>query len=114
VRVSGQLSRHALSFTGYQTGDGSHTVNVTTTSPLDQPFLPYLSFESAFRGAGLQIKDAWNWSRASSLVIGVDYERVTSESRSYARTGDRMAPFSADSSKRTMGVYAENTLKLWT
>ena len=34
-------------------------------------------------------------------------------SRSYSRTGDRTAPFSADSNKRTAGVYAENTLKLW-
>ena len=34
-------------------------------------------------------------------------------SRSYARTGDRAAPFSADSNKRTAGAYAENTLKLW-
>jgi vitamin B12 transporter len=114
VRVSGQFPRHALSFTGYQTGDSSHTVNVTTTNPLDRPFLPYLSFESDLRWTGLQIKDAWNWSRSSSLVIGFDYERVTSESRSFARTGDRTAPFSADSTKRTMGVYAENTLKLWT
>ena len=34
-------------------------------------------------------------------------------SRSYTRTGDRAAPFSADSNKRTAGAYAENTLKLW-
>ena len=37
----------------------SHTFNVTTTNPLDQPFLPYLSFESDLGWAGLQIKDAW-------------------------------------------------------
>ncbi len=55
----------------------------------------------------------WSWSRGNSLVIGFDYERVTSVSRSYTRTGDRAAPFSADSNKRTAGVYAENTLKLW-
>ena len=113
VRVSGLISRHALSIAGYHTDDSSHTVNVTTTNPLDRPFLPYLSFESDLGWAGLQIKDAWNWSRASSLVIGFDYESVTSVSRSYTRTGDRTAPFSADSGKRTAGVYAENTLKLW-
>ena len=113
VRVSGLIARHALSITGYHTDDSSHTVNVTTTNPLDRPFLPYLSFESDLGWAGLQIKDAWNWSRTSSLVIGFDYESVTSVSRSYTRTGDRTAPFSADSGKRTAGVYAENTLKLW-
>ena len=77
VRVSGLISRHALSIAGYRTSDSSHTVNVTTTNPLDQPFLPYLSFESDLGWAGLQVKDAWDWSRASSLVIGLDYESVT-------------------------------------
>ena len=32
-------------------------------------------------------------------VIGVDIERASSESRSYARTGDPLAPFSANSRK---------------
>ena len=45
-------------------------------------------------------------------MLGLDYEHVTSVSRSYTRTGDRSAPFSADSNKRTAGVYAENTWKL--
>jgi len=113
VRISGPIAGHAVSITGYHTGDRSTTVNVTTTNPLDRPFLPYLSFESELGWSGMQIKDAWNWSRTSSLVIGFDYENVTSVSRSYTRTGDRAAPFSADSAKRTTGVYAENTLKLW-
>jgi outer membrane receptor protein involved in Fe transport len=113
VRISGPIAGHTVSFTGYHTNDRSSTVNVTTTNPLDRPFLPYLSFESELEWSGLQIKDAWNWSRAGSLVIGFDYENVTSESRSYARTGDRTAPFSADSARRTAGVYAENTSKLW-
>jgi vitamin B12 transporter len=112
VRLSGSVSMHAVSVVGYHAGESGHTVNVTTTNPLDQPFLPYLSFESDLGWAGLQIKDAWNWSRASSLVIGFDYERVTSESRSFTRAGARTAPFSADNEKRTAGVYAENTLKL--
>ncbi len=113
VRVSGPIAGHEISFVGYHTDDTSHTVNVSTTNPLDQPFLPYLSFESDLGWAGLQIKDAWHWSRSSSLVVGFDYEKVKAVSRSYTRMGDRMAPFSADSGKRTMGVYAENTIKLW-
>jgi vitamin B12 transporter len=109
VRLSGIVSGQALSVTAYHAADASHTSNVTSTNPLDRPFLPYLSFESDLRWTGLQLKDAWNWARASSLVVGADYEDVTSVSRSYARTGERTAPFSADSGKRTAGVYAENT-----
>jgi vitamin B12 transporter len=60
----------------------------------------------------VQAKDAWQWSRSNGLVAGIDFEKVTSVSRSFARTGDPTAPFSANSNKRTLGVYAENTVKL--
>ena len=113
LRVSRRVGTHAIAATAYHADDSGHTFNVTTTNPLDRPFLPYLSFESDLGWSGAQIKDVWRWSHASSLVIGFDYEKVTSVSRSYTRTGDRAAPFSADSNKRTAGAYAENTLKLW-
>ncbi len=112
ARLTGRLGAHHLSLTGYGAKEASHTSNVTTTNPLDQPFLPYLSFESELRWVGLQARDSWNWSRLNSVVLGFDSEHVSSVSRSHTRTGDRSAPFSADSNKRTAGVYVENTLKL--
>jgi vitamin B12 transporter len=112
ARLTGRFGRHDLSFTGYGANESGHTSNVTTTDPLDQPYLPYLTFENEFEWAGLQVRDSWSWSRLNSVVLGLDYERVTSVSRSYARTGERAAPFSADSNKRTAGLYAENTLRL--
>jgi vitamin B12 transporter len=112
VRLLGRAGAHALTITAYRAAEVSHTTNVTSTSAADLPFLPYLSFEGDLSWSGAQVKDSWQSSRATSLVVGVDYERVTSISRSYARSGDRTAPFSADSTKRTAGVYAENALKL--
>ncbi len=112
LRIAGQIARHLVSATVYAAGEQNHTSNVTTTNPLDQPFLPYLTFENRLGWAGAQVKDAWGWSGANNLLIGLDYERVTSESRSYARTGAPQAPFSADNRKNTIGVYAENTLNL--
>ena len=112
VRVQGRAGGHALSMTAYRASEVSHTTNVTSTNPADQPFLPYLSFEGDLMWSGAQARDSWNWAGSSELTVGVDYEKVTSVSRSYARTGDRTAPFSADSNKRTLGAYAENTLKL--
>lgn len=112
ARLTGRLGEHALSFTGYGAKDASHTSNVTTTNPLDRPYLPYLSFESDLHWVGLQAKDSWDWSRLNSVVLGVDYEKVTSVSRSYTRTGNPSAPFSANSHKRTAGVYVENTVKV--
>lgn len=112
LRLSGQIARHLLSGTVYTAGEQGDFRNVTTTNPLDQPFLPYLTFVREANWTGAQIRDAWRWSSANNLVIGVDYERVTSRSQSYTRTGARQAPFSADNGKRTTGVYGENTLSL--
>ncbi|MBI4885746.1 MAG: TonB-dependent receptor [Acidobacteria bacterium] len=112
VRIGGRLSAHALSFTGYHASEAGRTTNVSSTDPADLPYLPYLSFGNELGWTGIQAQDAWNWSRSNSLLAGVDFEKVTSLSRSYARTGTPIAPFSADSNKRTAGVYAENTLKL--
>jgi vitamin B12 transporter len=112
VRLTGRVGTHDVDVTGYAATEAGHTFNVTSTNPLDVPFLPYLSFESDLQWVGVQAKDSWNWSKWNSVVVGVDYEKVTSLSRSYARTGNRSAPFSADSHKRTSGVYIEDTLKL--
>ena len=112
LRVSGPVARHLLSGTFYTVDEQNHTLNVTTTNPLDLPYLPYLTFENALGWNGVQLRDAWSWSGASSLLIGLDVERASSESRSYARTGDPLAPFSANSRKNTIGLYAENTVHL--
>ena len=78
--------------------DDSQTFNVRTTNPLDLPFLPYRSFESDLGWTGLQVKDAWSWSSANSLVFGVDYEEVTSVSRRrIMRVRVRMAKQDSDS-----------------
>jgi vitamin B12 transporter len=107
VRLTGHVRRHAISVTSYRTAETGHVSNVTTTNPLDAPYLPYLSFESDLHWNGVQLRDAWQWSARRSLVIGSDYEQVASVSRSYTRTGQPTAPFSADSEKRTLGIYTE-------
>jgi outer membrane receptor for ferrienterochelin and colicin len=112
LRMSGQLAAHVLSGTVYSAGEQGHTFNVTSSNPADLPFLPYLTFENAARWTGAQGRDAWRLSSANNLLIGLDYEHVTSKTKSYARTGDRQAPFSADSQKNTIGIYAEHTVSL--
>jgi vitamin B12 transporter len=112
VSLSGLVGVHAVTFATYRANEASHTTNVTTSNALDLPYLPYLSFESKLTWRGLQLRDTWAWLPKNNLVLGLDYEKVDSVSHSYARTGDETAPFSANSNKRTTGVYAENTLKL--
>lgn len=112
VRLTGRLGAHALSVSTYFATEASHSFNVTTSNAADLPFLPYLSFENDLRWAGAQLRDAWAWSSSNVVVLGIDYERVTSVSHSFARTGDETAPFSANSNKRTVGLYGENNWKL--
>ena len=112
VRVSGQLGSHLVSSTYFMAEEQGHTSNDRTTNPLDQPFLPYLSFESKVNWKGLQVRDSWGWQKSNNLVAGLDFEVVNSVSSSYTRTGARQGPFSADNNKNTLGVYAENTMRL--
>jgi hypothetical protein len=76
ARITGQLARHIVSATFYTADEQGHTYNVTTTNPLDQPFLPYLTFENAFGWTGVQMRDAWSWSASNNLVVGLDIERT--------------------------------------
>jgi vitamin B12 transporter len=112
VRLSGQIGSHLVSSTYFMAEEQGHTSNTRTTNPLDQPFLPYLSFESQVNWKGLQLRDSWGWQPNNNLVAGLDVEVVNSISRSYTRTGARQGPFSADNNKNTVGVYAENTLRV--
>lgn len=112
LRLAGQAGRHVVSGTFYDAQEAGHLKNVTTSNPLDEPYLPYLTFENQFAWRGAQARDVWGWSRANSLIVGVDYEHVFSESRSYTRTGAGQAPFAADNQKDTVGLYAENTFNL--
>jgi vitamin B12 transporter len=112
VRLRARLNRHDASLTIYRAFDAGHTTNVTSANPLDQPFLPFLSFEDERTWIGAQLRDAWRWSRRNSLIAGLDLETVDATSRSFSRTGAEQAPFSANADKRTAGLYAENSLTL--
>ena len=87
LRVSRRVGTHALRRRRI-------TLTTAATRSTSRPrthsiglFLPYLSFESDLGWSGAQIKDVWRWSHANSLVIGFDYERVTSVSRSAHANG---------------------------
>jgi vitamin B12 transporter len=112
IRLLGTRAAHQLTFTGYHASEAAHTSNVTSFNPADAPFLPFLSFESALGWSGVQARDTWTLSRTSSLVFGLDVERVESTGRNFTRTGAPAAPFSANANKHTVGVYAQHTLTL--
>ena len=113
VRVHGQLGRHDLETAIYGTNDKGNNVKVSPSADADLPYLPYLTFESQVERQGAQIRDIWQWSDQHDLVVGLDIERVESRSRSYSRTGQRLSPFSADSRKNTVGLYAQQRMRFF-
>ncbi len=65
--------------TAYHADDSGHTVNVTTTNPLDRPFLPYLVVRERSRaGPALQVKDVVEAGRAPTASSSAS---TTRESR---------------------------------
>jgi hypothetical protein len=74
-RISRRAGDHALALTAFHATESGHTTNVTSTNPLD---VPYLSFESELAWTGTQVRDGWNWSRRNGLVAGIDYDTVSS------------------------------------
>ncbi len=112
IRVVGGVGPHDVALVGYRTSEASHTSNVTSFNPADAPFLPYLSFESTLGWSGFQARDAWQLSPSRSVVFGLDHEHVRSTGRSFTPSGTRVAPFSADATKRTTGAYLEHSLSV--
>jgi vitamin B12 transporter len=111
VRLSGRWGKHAMTAVVYRTAERAQVFNVRTGNPLDAPYLPYVSFESDLRWSGAQLRDAWTPSPRTTIVVGADYDLVTAVTRSYTPMGDRTAPFAADNTRRTLGVYAEHSTK---
>lgn len=113
ARLHGRLGQHALEVAIYGTNDKGNNIAVSPSTAADLPYLPYLTYESQVERQGAQVRDIWQWSDQHDLVVGLDLERVDSTSRSYSRTGERLSPFSADSRKKTVGLYAQQRMRFF-
>lgn len=111
IRLSRKFQTHTLSLTAYTAQEKNDYRRVTSTNPLDQPYLPYNYYDNQIDWYGVQVQNDWQWSDAHNLVIGIDWERVDTETRSLSRTGQQQAPFYPDNRKETLGLYAENTFR---
>ncbi len=111
LRLSRKFETNTLSLTAYTAQEQNDYRRVTSTNPLDQLYLPYNYFYNRIDWYGVQVQNDWQWSDAHNLVMGIDWERVDTETRSLSRTGERQAPFYPDNRKETLGIYAENTFR---
>lgn len=112
LRLGGDLGSHLVEALGYTAREAGNNIKVKTSVAADQPYLPYLSYESETQWKGAQLRDTWRWRQNAALTGGVDYEDIGVQSRSFSRTGQRVGPSSADSRKTTLGFYAQQQLEL--
>lgn len=109
VKLAGRLVRHTVSATAYAGRQWYQTTTKTSTNATVQQYLPYRSFEENLHWHGLQLQDVWDWADNTSLVLGLDTEQAQSLTVGYNPNGTRKGPFSADNTRGTTGLYAENT-----
>ena len=109
LQLTGKLGQHRLSARLFAGEQSYELYKKTSTTPADQAYLPFRSYDEQLRFSGWQLQDAWTWQDNASLVFGVDQERIEQESRSYNANGSRKAPSSANNRRDALGVFAENT-----
>lgn len=114
LRLTGNMGDHALTITAFSGTQYSEQTQVTSTTVSYRPQLPAVYFAGDLRFSGWQVQDAWEWSKNSVLLFGVDTQKVDSFSKTYD-LGKPGAPQkgsnSADNQRLSTGFFAENS---WT
>lgn len=111
LRLSGALGNHVPTLVAYAARERGNNVRVTSVKESEQPFLPFLSSDSDLQYRGLQARNDWTWAGQHHLLVGADFDQIDADSRSYNPDGTRKRPFSADHRRRTLGVFAQNSLR---
>jgi vitamin B12 transporter len=73
---------------------------------------PYKSSASTIDWIGGQLQDTYRLG-AHSVTLGLDYQLIEEESRSWNSDGTRKAPYRPDSERETLGFLAEAMLKFF-
>ena len=114
VRLNGAIGRHRPTLVVYQAGERADLYKVDSTSPADQPLLPFRQFASDIDYFGVQVRNDWAWSDHHNLLLGIDYDDTESASQSFGPSADgtrieeRLA-FFRDNERLTTGVFAQST-----
>jgi vitamin B12 transporter len=106
--IGGGLGRNNhLSLTAYHTGETTeYYKRYSGASIVD----PYRSYDSEIHWMGLQLKDEYIWSE-HRFIMGIDYQNIEKESRSYNLDGSRKAPSSPDEGRENLAGYLETIWK---
>ena len=75
------------------------------------PVPPYHSYDSDTSWFGVQAKDEYSW-HDHRFIVGIDYQDINVESRSFNTNGARNAPYSPDEGRENWAGYLETIWKI--
>lgn len=102
--LGGKLgANNQLSLTAYQ---AKETAENYSRHLRGNPVPEYRSYDSETSWFGVQAKDETNW-HDHRFIVGVDYQDIGVESRSYNTDGTRKAPYSPDEGRENWAGYLE-------
>jgi len=109
--IGGKLGENNhISLTAYKTNETSESYKRYTGWSTVTQVSPYRSYDSDIDWLGFQLKDEYNWA-GHRFIVGIDYQDIDKESRSYKLDGSRNAPFSPDEGRENWAGYMESIWK---
>lgn len=112
LRAEGELNHsNRLSLTTYKTNETSESYKHYTGYSAPVQVAPYRSYDSDIDWFGFQVKDEYSLGK-HTIIIGLDYQDIDKESRSYLSSGSRKAPWSPDEGRTNWAGYLETVWRL--
>ena len=71
---------------------------------------PYKGSSNDFDWIGTQLQDTYRWG-PHSFTLGVDYQKIEEEGKSWNANGTRKGPWRPDNERETFSVFGETMLK---
>lgn len=108
LTVGGELGADNKAYlTAYRTQELSESYSNHVSGT---PVTTYRSYDSEINWLGVQLKDEYSWA-GHRFIVGIDYQDINTEARSYKQDGSRKAPFSPNEGRENWAGYLETIWK---
>lgn len=106
LRISGAVGNNEVKMTSYYSREENEYLY--EYEGID----PYKGSWNRFDWMGAQLQDTYHWA-SHSLTLGVDYQKVIEEGKSWNADGTRKGPWRPDNERETWSVFGEGVFKLF-
>ncbi len=106
LTLEGTIGDHDPRLTLYAAHEDSEYTKMYAGQPR------YKSYEGITDWLGFQAQDTFHW-REHDLTVGIDYQDIDVESKSWKSDGSRRAPYSPDNERKNVGLFGDLFLRLF-